>query len=456
MKPAASNFGGQFLEKPLPSNDEAERAVLGAILLDGDLISQAIEQLKPDDFYVPRHRNVFKAMIALFQKGAKIDPIAIAEELKKDDPYEATGGVTSITNLSFGLPHYSNILDHIKIVRDKSLLRELIRTCNSIIGDAAAESDDAEIILDHAEQAIFDLSESRTTQGFVSISDATERFLHRFNELRERDDPRRITGLATGFYGIDDMTSGLQRSDLIIVAARPSMGKTAFCLTLAQNCAIHSDAVVAFFSLEMSTEQLAMRMLASEANVDLNRFRSGSSSDGEISKIKDALARLLGAKIHIDDTAGLSVIQMRAKARRLAAEQKRLDLIIVDYLQLMSGGTRSESRQQEVSLISRELKALAKELNVPVIALSQLSRAPEARKPPKPLLSDLRDSGSIEQDADIVAFIYREAYYDATDENKYTAEVIIAKQRNGPTGSVKLSFLGPSTRFENLYEDSNY
>ena len=374
----------------------------------------------------------------------------VTEELKKEGSVDAIGGISTIANLTFGLPHFSNLSDYIKVVKDKSIVRRLIRTCNQITSEALSEEEDATVLLDHAEQMIFALADERTRQGFEHVQPVAEKVLQKVQEYAKRE-THALTGLATGFRDLDNTTSGLQKTDLIIVAARPSMGKTALCLTLAQNAAILENAVVAVFSLEMSKEQLVMRMLSSESKVDAHRFRTGYLTRDEWGRLAGGIETLSNAKIFIDDTAGISVLEMRAKARRLAAEQKRLDLIVVDYLQLMGGSGRAESRQQEVSKISRELKGLAKELQVPVVALSQLSRAPEARNPPKPLMSDLRESGSIEQDADVVAFIYREDYYNQTEENQGVAELIIAKQRNGPTGTVRLAFLKEFTRFENYF-----
>ncbi len=440
----------QFLEKSLPSNEESERVILGAILLDNAVIAEAVEHLKPEDFYSPLNRRVFAAMIALFEKQKQIDPILIGEELKKEGALESIGGIATITNLTFGLPHFSNVAEYINVVRDKSMMRNLIRTCNSITGEALAEEDDAVNVLDNAERMIFALAEARTRQGFSRIAPIADSVIARVKE-HAAGESNGITGLSTGFFELDEMTSGLQRTDLIIIAARPSMGKTALCLTLAQNAALQSNAVVAVFSLEMSKEQLVTRMLSSEARINAHRFRTGHLMTNEWERLAQAIGTLSDARIFIDDTPGISALEIRAKCRRLAAEQKTLDLIVVDYLQLMGGSKKTESRQQEVSQISRELKALAKELSVPVVALSQLSRAPEARSPPKPLMSDLRESGSIEQDADVVAFIFREDYYNATDENQGLAELIIAKQRNGPTGTVKMAFIREFTRFENFY-----
>jgi replicative DNA helicase len=442
----------QLLERPLPNSAEAERAILGAIILDNGFINQAIELLRPEDFYVPSHRRIFLSMIALSERGSEINPILVGEELRREGSLEAVGGLTFISNLTYGLPHFANIAHYAKIVRDKSLLRQLVKVANKVTSEALEEEDEAQVILDHAEQMIFALADERTRQGFAHIKPVADELLEKVQEMAGRS--AMLTGLTTGFNEFDTMTSGLQPSDLIIIAARPSMGKTSLALTLAQNAAIQAQAVVGVFSLEMSKESLVMRMLCSEGRVDAHRFRSGFLSRDEWARLAGALGTLAETKIFIDDTPGITVLEMRAKARRLAAEQKRLDLIIVDYLQLMSGSARrAESRQQEVSQISRELKGLAKELNVPLVALSQLSRAPEARTDHRPQLADLRESGAIEQDADVVGFIYREEQYNRTEENAGIAEVIVAKQRNGPTGTVKLAFLKEFTRFENMWRE---
>jgi replicative DNA helicase len=398
-------------------------------------------------------------MIALFERGAEINPILIGEELKKENALESVGGFTFITNLTYGLPHSTNIVHYAKVVRGKSMLRQLIKASNKITQEALEEEDEPEIILDHAEHAIFQLADERIRQGFMHVKPIAEQLLEKVQEMEGR--AAVLTGLTTGFSDLDKMTSGLQRSDLIILAARPSMGKTSFALMLAENAAIHAGAVVGMFSLEMSKESLVMRMLCSQGNIDAQRFRNGFLSRLEWAQIAKSLGVLADTKIFLDDTPGLTVLEMRAKARRLAAEQKKLDLIIVDYLQLMSGsGKRVESRQQEVSQISRELKGLAKELNVPLVALSQLSRAPESRSDHRPQLADLRESGALEQDADVVAFIFREEQYKTPeereampDDQKNVAELIIAKQRNGPTGSVDLRFTPSSMRFDNLYRE---
>ncbi len=384
----------QYLEKPLPSSADSERVILGAILLDNALVTQAIEHLSPEDFYQPLHRRIFRAMISLFERGENIDPILIGEELKKDGQLDNIGGVATVTNLTIGLPHFSDLQSYTKVVKGKATVRNLIKACNQITSEALAEEEEAEVILDHAEQLIFALADERTRQGFAHIQPIAEDVLVKIREYAKQES-HALTGLATGCRAFDQMTSGLQKTDLFILAGRPSMGKTALGLTMAQNAAIDEGAVVAIFSLEMSKEQLVMRLLSSEAKVDAHRFRTGFLIQDEWARLAGAIGTLTNSKIFIDDTPGISVLQMRAKARRLATEQKRIDLVVVDYLQLMSGSKRSESRQQEVSQISRELKGLAKELNVPVLAISQLSRAPEARNPPKPLMSDLRESGCL-------------------------------------------------------------
>jgi replicative DNA helicase len=449
----------QSFERSLPNSSDAERAILGAIILDNGLISQAIEMLKPEDFYVPSHRRIFVAMIGLFERGAEINPILIGEELKKENALETVGGISFVTNLTYGLPHSTNIIHYARIVRGKSLLRRLIKTASKITNEALEEEDEPEIILDHAEHAIFELADERVRQGFVHVKPIAQDLLEKIQEMEGRGSV--LTGLTTGFTDLDKMTSGLQRQDLVIIAARPSMGKTSFALMLAQNAAIDTGAVVGVFSLEMSKEALVMRMLCSQGNIDAQRFRNGFLSRAEWAQTAKSLGVLADTKIFLDDTPGITVLEMRAKARRLAVEQKRLDLIIVDYLQLMSGSSkRFESRQQEVSLISRELKGLAKELNVPMVALSQLSRAPESRSDHRPQLSDLRESGALEQDADLVAFLYREEVYKTPeerqtmpDDRKNVAEVILAKQRNGPTGTVELRFVPSSMRFDNLFRE---
>jgi replicative DNA helicase len=447
----------QSFERALPNSAEAERAILGAIVLDNGLIAQAIEQLKPDDFYVPSHRRIFIAMIALFERGAEINPILIGEELKKENALESVGGVSFITNLSYGLPHSTNIMHYAKVVLGKSSLRQLIKAANKITQEALAEEDDPEIILDHAEQQIFAVAEKRVRSQFVHVEPLAEIVIER---AKTGPGPGCLSGLPTGFADLDKMLSGLQLADLIILAARPSMGKTSFALMLAENVAkLVEGAVVGVFSLEMSKEALVARMLCGHANLDAQRFRNGMLSSNEKRLLDEAKISLSKLRIFLDDPGLATVLDLRAKSRRLAAEQKRLDLIIVDYLQLMAGSAkRHESRQQEISQISRELKGLAKELNVPLVALSQLSRAPEQRSDHRPQLSDLRESGALEQDADVVSFIFRPDQYIPMEdrvhsEHRNRAELIIAKQRNGPTGTVDLRFTPSSMRFDNIYKE---
>ena len=447
----------QVPDQPYPHSADAERAILGAILIDNSLMAQAAE-LDPDVFYVPSHRKFFNAMIELFKNGSEIDPILIAEELRKQGELNY-GGVTAISELMKGLPRIEKLDSYTKLIRGKYLLWLLIRKSYQIITDALVEEEEPEVILDRAEQAIFSIADERIRKGLEHVQPIAERLLEKVQEMEGRS--TMLTGLTTGFNDLDTITSGMQPSDLIIVAARPSMGKTSFALMLAENAAIRTGAVVAIFSLEMAREALVMRMLCSQGNIDAQRFRNGFLSKPEWVQIANSLGTLADTKIYLDDSPSINMLEMRAKARRLAAEQKRLDLIIVDYLQLMSSASRRlESRQQEVSQISRDLKILAKEFNVPVVALSQLSRAPESRSDHRPQLADLRESGALEQDADVVAFIYRAEVYKTPEERdslpedqKNVAELIIAKQRNGPTGTVDLRFTPSSMRFDNLYRE---
>jgi len=455
---AKQGSNGDFtLDKALPSSIDAERLILGVVLLDNMAINQAAENLKPDDFFIGSNRRIYEKMIALYERGQAIDPLTLQEELRRAGELEQVGGPAYIAALFDGVPRFSNIENYVELVKGKSMLRRLITSANQIMAMAFDDEEEPEEILDRAESLILAIGEDRIKQGFVHIGDVATRQLTVIEETAGRE--QLITGLATGFSDLDYMTSGLQRGDLIIIAARPSMGKTAFSLNIAQNAATRPQyngekAVVGVFSLEMSNEQLVNRLLCSQARVDAHRLRSGYLSKDEWRRLAMAVGELAETKIYLDDTPGISVLEMRAKARRLKNEQKALDLLIIDYLQLMSGRGRNESRQQEVSQISRELKMLAKELNVPLIALSQLSRAPETRTGShKPQLSDLRESGSIEQDADVVMFIYREEVYKPETEKQNIAEIIIGKQRNGPIGSVELIFLKQLTRFEDKYQE---
>ena len=437
----------------LPANVEAERSILGAILLDNFAYNQAAEHLKPEDFSLDSHRRIYNRMVDLAESSRPIDMITLVEELDRRKELEAIGDVGYVSGLLDGVPDRPSIEHYIKIVRDKALLRGLIHAANVAIARAAEQTDPAEEVLNDAEAAIMQLSEKRIGRGFMGVQEIVKESFGSVDALLQRG--QRITGLATHYTDLDEMTSGFQRADLIIIAGRPSMGKTAFAMNIAENAAIEDQKVVGMFSLEMSREALLLRLLCSRARVDSHKMRTGSLWRDDMTKVVRAMDELAHAPIFIDDTPGIVLSEMRAKARRLKQSQGKLDLLIVDYLQLMSGGGRRfENRTQEVSAISRGLKGLAKELNVPVIALSQLSRAPESRGGDhRPQLADLRESGSIEQDADVVAFIFREEVYKQDDPDlQGKAELIIAKQRNGPTGKVKLAFIKNSTRFESLME----
>ena len=447
------------LERGLPVSMEAERSILGAILLDNSLYDQAAEHLTPDDFSLDAHRRIYSRMRDLQESGRPVDMITLVEELDRRKEVEAIGGVAYLSSLIDGVPERPTIEHYVRIVRNKALLRGLINVAQNAIAEAIEHSDEAEEVLGRAEQAIFQLSENRIGQGFLDIPSIIKGSFGSLEELYKRG--QEITGLATHYTLLDKLTSGLQPSDLIIIAARPSMGKTAFAMNIAENAAVLDGKVVGVFSLEMSREALLMRMLASHAQVDSKDLRQGFLTKDDMRKLTRATEELSHSKLFIDDSPGISVSEMRAKARRLR-QTEGLDLLIVDYLQLMSavpiGGKRFENRTQEVSAISRGLKALAKELKVPVVALSQLSRAPESRGGDhRPQLSDLRESGSIEQDADVVAFIFREEVYKKDDPDlEGRAELIVAKQRNGPTDMIRMAFIKRYTRFENLSVESEY
>lgn len=431
-----------------PQNIEAEQSVLGSMLIDKEVIPVIMEILKPEDFYSPDHKEIYDVIIELFDRAQPIDLITVSERLNLHGKLELIGGLEYLSNIATSVPTTANVKNYSKIVEEKALLRKLIKTSSDIVNLGFDASEEVSFILDKAEQGIFDILQKRSTQGFVPIKDV---LVDTFNKLEELyNNKGNITGIPTGFADLDFKTSGLQNSDLILIAARPAMGKTAFALNLAQNAAVHSGVPVAVFSLEMSKEQLVNRMLSSEAMVDAARMKTGKLEDNDWQKVARALGPLSEAPIFIDDTPGVSITEIRAKCRRLKLEHN-LGLIIIDYLQLMSGSkSKSENRQQEISEISRSLKILAKEINVPVITLSQLSRAPETRPEHRPILSDLRESGAIEQDADIVMFLYRDDYYNPETDKKNIAEVIIAKHRNGSTGTVELVWLGQYTKFANL------
>lgn len=430
-----------------PQNVEAEQAVLGAMLLSHDAVIVAMEKLQSQDFYRDVHRIIFEAMEHLHRENKEIDVITLPDELKRMKKLDDVGGLEYVLNLPNLVGSAANIEYYANIVAEKALARNLISTCTELTTEAYDGQKETEALLDDAERRILQLSDTKNRGDFASVGAVVEVTLDKITKLYENK--AGLTGLPTGFRDLDRMTSGLQPSDLILVAARPSMGKTAFTLNIAQNVGIRQHKTVAFFSLEMSQEQLVQRLLCQIAHIDSQKLRTGQlNSDEEWTRLTDACDKLYESPIYIDDTPGISVAEMRSKARRLKSEHG-LDLIIVDYLQLMQG-RNAESRQQEISEISRSLKALARELKVPLIALSQLSRSVESRQDKRPMLSDLRESGALEQDADIVSFLYREDYYDKETENQHITEVILAKHRNGPVGSVKLYFKNEFTLFLNL------
>jgi len=434
-----------------PQHIEAEQSVLGGILIENYAINKVMEVLQPDDFYRDSHCKIYKALIDLSERDEPADLITLTNELRNNGLLDSVGGASYIASLIDSVPTAANIEYYAKIVKEKSILRKLIQTSTQIITQSYEDRGDVEGFLDEAERAIFDISENRVRPSFYPIKDIVKESFKILERLYEKKEL--ITGVPSGFKELDRMTAGFQPSDLIIVAGRPSMGKTAFCLNLAQFAAIEKKIPIAIFSLEMSKEQLGIRMLCSEAHVEGTKLRSGFLSESDWPRLTIAAGNLSDASIYIDDTAALSILELRAKARRLKTEQGGLGMVIVDYLQLMKGRTRVESRQQEISEISRSLKALAKELNIPVIAVSQLSRKTEERTGNRPQLSDLRESGAIEQDADLILFIYRDEIYNRAEDNpnRGKAEIIIGKQRNGPTGKVDLAFLDKFTTFKELY-----
>jgi replicative DNA helicase len=438
----------------LPQSDEAERSVLGAVLVDEENLSSIVDILRPEDFYRSIHQSIFSAMLAMSDESEPIDLLMLSNRLRQMGRLdELPDGALYLSQLMDGIPRLMNVRFYARIVRERSVRRQLVKTANELVSEATAGEGDVEQVLSEAERKIFAIAEQRMSAEFATIKSLLSDSLDLI-EARQRANTS-ITGVPTGFGDFDDLTSGLQPGDLILLAARPSMGKTALALSAAQNAAVRHGRRVAVFSLEMSALQLAMRMLFSEARVDMQKMRRGVLSDRHWSKLIKGYKRLNEAPIFLDDQSGITVTEMRAKARRLAANQG-LDLVIVDYLQLINSSGRSENRQQEISAISRSLKEMARELNVPVLALSQLSRAPDQRTGDhRPHLSDLRESGSLEQDADIVAFIYREEVYlrrEGKDpgDKEGLAELIVAKQRNGPVDTVKLAFIKEWTRFESL------
>jgi replicative DNA helicase len=439
-------------ERTLPHNLDAERSVLGAILIHNDAFNHAAELIDSRDFFRDAHRRIFERMVALSERGDAIDFVTLKEELSRSGELEEIGGPAYIAALADGVPRSANVEYYARIVKEKSTLRNLIHSANKILSEAYEAEQEPDVLLDEAERAIFAIAEDRIRAGFVPLRDLVQGSFAAIEKLQQHKGL--VTGVPTGFADLDEMTAGLQPSDLVLVAARPSMGKTSFVLNVAQHVGTATQMTVGFFSLEMSKEQLFMRMLTSEARIDAHRFRTGYLSEKDYGRLSHALGTLAEARVFIDDTASIGVLEMRAKARRLQAEHG-LHLLIVDYIQLMQGRGRFENRQAELASISRSLKGLAKELNVPIVALSQLSRAPETRSDHRPQLSDLRESGALEQDADVVLFIFREEQYRDADgqpneQAEGVAEIIIGKQRNGPTGFVKLAFVKEHTRFENL------
>ncbi|WP_243355152.1 replicative DNA helicase [Bacillus litorisediminis] len=444
-----------FQDRIPPQNIEAEQAVLGAIFLEPSSITVASEILEPEDFYRSAHEKIFYHMLKLNDSGEAVDLITVTEQLQAAKQLEDIGGVSYLSELAASVPTAANIDYYAKIVAEKSLLRRLIKTATSIAQDGYAREDEVDELLTEAEKKIMEVSQRNNSGTFQDIKDVLVKTYDQIEVLHNRKGD--ITGIPTGFAELDRMTAGFQKNDLIIVAARPSVGKTAFALNIAQNVATKTSENVAIFSLEMGAEQLVMRMLCAEGNIDAQRLRTGSLTDDDWRKLTMAMGSLSRAGIYIDDTPGIRINEIRAKCRRLKQEHG-LGMILIDYLQLIQGSGHSrENRQQEVSEISRSLKGIARELQVPVIALSQLSRGVEQRQDKRPMMSDIRESGSIEQDADIVAFLYRDDYYDKESENKNIIEIIIAKQRNGPVGTVQLAFVKEYNKFVNLerrYDDA--
>jgi replicative DNA helicase len=436
-------------ERTLPHNLEAERSVLGAILVHNDAFNLAAQVIDSHDFYRDAHRRIFDCMVALNERHDAIDFVTLKEELSRAGDLDEVGGPAYIASLADGVPRATNVEYYARIVKEKSTLRNLIYAANKILTTAYDGDQESDVVLDQAESSIFAVADDRMKAGFVQMRDLVKESFPKIEQLFEQK--RLITGVPTGFADLDEMTRGLQGSDLVIVAARPSMGKTSLVLNIAQYVATQPDLVVGFFSLEMSKESLFLRLLTSEAQVDGHRLMSGAIGGKDYGRISHALETLSAMKLHIDDTANVGVLEMRAKSRRLQSEHG-LHLLIVDYIQLMSGRGRFENRTLELASISRSLKGLAKELNIPIVVLSQLSRAPESRSDHRPQLSDLRESGALEQDADLVILIYRDDVYnrDPNSPDAGTAELIVAKQRNGPTGTVRLAFLREQTRFANL------
>ncbi|MGM0881524.1 MAG: replicative DNA helicase [Bacillota bacterium] len=431
-----------------PQNLEAEQAVIGAILLQPEALITAMERVRSEDFYSGPHRQIYEAMVEIAENNQPVDLVTLTAHLQDQHLLEEIGGVSYLAKLANSVPTAANVDYYAQIVEEKSMLRRLIRTATNIVSDGYANSDDVGVLLGDAEKKILEISNRRSGSGFISIRDVLMEVFEKVELLYSNKG--NTTGIPSGFTDLDRMTAGFQRSDLIIVAARPSVGKTAFALNIAQNVGIRARETVAIFSLEMSAAQLVQRMVCAEGNVDAQRMRTGHLEGEDWEKLTMAIGALSESEVYIDDTPGITVAEIRSKCRRLKKE-RGLGMILIDYLQLISGrGKAGENRQQEVSEISRTLKHIARELEVPVIALSQLSRGVEQRQDKRPMMSDLRESGSIEQDADIVAFLYRDDYYDKESEKKNIIEIIIAKQRNGPVGTVELAFLKQFNKFVSI------
>lgn len=453
MAPPRATLNGASLEtlqfdKVIPHNLEAETAVLGSMIIDRDAVAVAIQSLRSESFYKEANQKIFSAVVSLYDKNKAVDVLTLVEELNRRGDLDAAGGASYIALLTSSIPTAANIAHYAGIVKEKSILRQLITTSTTIIQQSYNTKTEVDELLDRAESMIFDITARKHSDTkYIHVKDIIKDSIETIDNLYQRKE--NVTGIATGFHELDVMTAGLQRSDLIVVAGRPSMGKSALAASIVEHIGTVEGAPVGFFSLEMAKEQLVQRMLCSHARVDAHKVRTGFLSQSDWPRLTNAAGKLSEAPIYIDDTPAVSALELRAKARRMKA-QHDIQFMVVDYLQLMQGAARSENRQQEISEISRSLKALARELNLPLIAISQLSRAVEQRSDHRPQLSDLRESGAIEQDADLVLLLLREEYYNPTDENRGVAEVIIAKQRNGPVGSIKLAFIAEYAKFENL------
>ena len=443
-----------FMEQSVPFAEEAEAGIISAMFKDREVIQDIVQLVRDTDFYKPENAILFKAILEIDESGQSVDLVTMTNKLRKENLLEKAGGVFYLAQIAAAPSTVYNVKQYAKIVQEKSTMRQLIRISDGIRNRCFDDAEPVESILDDAERLVLDISKQRQRNDVTRVDEIVPTNLEKIEEAAKQEDE--ITGIPSGFIDLDHMTNGWQRSDLIILAARPAMGKTALCLNMAANAAIDYHYPVAIFSLEMSKEQLVMRMLAAAARIDQKRLRTGQLNPDEWGAFLQKIGPLTSAPIYIDDTPAITIRELRAKARRLQSREGDLGLILVDYLQLMGGSGNSENRQQEVSEISRSLKALARELNVPIIALSQLSRTVEQTKDKRPQLSHLRESGSLEQDADIVLFIHREEYYNEDTDRRGIADVIIAKHRNGPTGTVELAFQNELTRFDNLIHEGEY